>query len=72
MKDINTLIKSDVINNLQLMLKDMDVPFYRLVFNKNNLVWLQKNLKKKNQTHKNYEITKQLIDDCLNQRLYKS
>lgn len=67
------LIKiNNTVDKLQQILKTFDIPFYRLTFNKNNLVWLQKNLKKKNSKNSNYETAKQLIDDCLNQRLYKS
>lgn len=62
----------NIVNKLQQVLKSFNIPFYRLTFNKNNLVWLQKNLKKKNSKNSNYEIAKQLIDDCLSQRLYKS
>lgn len=63
---------NNIVDKLQQVLKTLDIPFYRLTFNKNNLVWLQKNLKKKNSKNSNYETAKQLIDDCLNQRLYKS
>jgi len=69
-KNVNGVINTA--DKLQQILKNFDIPFYRLTFNKNNLMWLQKNLKKKNSKNKNYEIAKQLIDDCLNQRLYKS
>ena len=59
-------------DKLELLLKNFDIPFYRQHLNKNNLVWLQKNLKKKNSKNINFEKTQQLIEDCLKKRLYKN
>lgn len=60
------------LNKLTIILQKLNIPFYRLTLNKNNLMWLSKNLKKKNSKHVNYNEAQSLVDYCLTNHLYKS
>ena len=64
MKNQEDLIK------LESMLKDFDIPFYKRTLNKNNLIWLDKNLIKRNKENPNFEKTLDLVKVCLKDRNY--
>ena len=66
MKNLQDLIK------LEQLLKSFDIPFYRKVLNKNNLLWLDKNLGKRNGDNPKFEETINLIKTCLKERNYDS
>lgn len=58
------------LQQLTVILKNFDLPFYRLTMNKNNLVWLSKNLKKKNSKNIKFQEAQNLINYCLTNHLY--
>lgn len=60
------------LSRLERLLKKFDVPFYRKVLNKNNLLWLDKNLSKKNKDNSKFEEVSELIKTCLKERNYFS
>lgn len=60
-------------NDLQLSkaLCKMDVPYHRTqIFNKNNLVWLYKNLEKRNSNHKNFPEVFQEVSKRLENKIF--
>ncbi len=60
-------------NRLLKYLKKMDIPFYRKEnFDKNNLLWLQKNLKARNHNKIDYQETIKIIDNKINNKDYSS
>ena len=60
------------LTRLEQLLKSFDIPFYRKVLNKNNLLWLDKNLGKRNGDNPKFEETINLIKTCLKERNYDS
>lgn len=64
MKNQEDLVK------LERLLKNFDIPFYRKVLNKNNLLWLDKNLSKRNKDNPKFEETLELVKLCLKNRNY--
>lgn len=66
MKNLQDLIR------LEYLLKGFDVPFYRKTLNKNNLIWLDKNLGKRNNENPKFEEVSDLIKNCLKEKNYNS
>ena len=57
---------------LQNLLNEFDIPAYKKKLNKSSLMWLSKNLIKKNKSNKYFEQALDLINFCLKERLYNS
>ena len=57
---------------LQNLLNEFDIPVYKKKLNKSSLMWLSKNLIKKNKSNKYFEQVLDLINFCLKERLYNS
>lgn len=61
-----------ILEKLESLLPKMDIPIYRYKVNKNNLQWLKKNLNKRNKDNAHFKETYELIDYCLNEKIYSS
>ena len=60
------------LTRLERLLKNFDIPFYRKVLNKNNLLWLNKNLMKRNKDNPKFEETFNLVKTCIKEKNYYS
>ena len=60
------------LTRLERLLKNFDIPFYRKVLNKNNLLWLNKNLMKRNKDNPKFEETFNLVKICIKEKNYYS
>lgn len=58
------------VDELQRLLKPMDIPSFRKDIDKVNLKWLTKNLARKNAEHPNYARAMELVHTILDQKLY--
>lgn len=55
---------------LQKLLQNFDIPEYKKKLNKKSLQWLAKNLNKRNKNNQYFNQANELINFCLNQKLY--
>lgn len=64
------MMKTDKLHRL---LNSMDLPEYRIgTLNKNNLIWLSKNLKFRNSEHTSYKVVQKEINRRLEEKEYDS
>lgn len=61
----------NITNELQKLLKTMDIPSFRKEIDKVNLKWLAKNLAKRNSENPNYARAMELVHIAMDQKLYK-
>lgn len=61
-----------ILEKLENLLPKFDIPIYRYKVNKNNLQWLKKNLGKRNKDNEYYKEASDLIDYCLDNKIYSS
>lgn len=62
---------SSAVNELESLLEEMDIPRNRTYINYNNLKWLNKNLKTRNQNHPKFKRVAELVTTALEQKLYQ-
>lgn len=62
---------SSVVKELESLLEEMDIPRNRTYINYNNLKWLNKNLKTRNQSHPKFKRVMELVNTALEQKLYQ-
>ncbi len=57
--------------DLKNMLKGFDVPEWRMDLNKNNLIWLEKNLDKRNSENPDFHKVLKSLQHLLKNKAYK-